>query len=685
MEKRLSCLFKEIDALKKWIVSDAPINPDSEVVREFGEFLGSILIRRGIVTLDHAREFFSCGKLSDPFLLSDMKSLVQVVENALNEDKKIVIYGDYDCDGTAATAILYSYLEAQGANVDFYIPTREEGYGMNIEALKTLIKRGAELIITVDNGISAIEEAAFLKKNGVELAITDHHQPGEKLPECAACVDPNRADDMSPFKELCGAGVVLKLLIALEGDEDFVLDRYADLVAVATIGDVMPLKGENRFIVQRGLESIRNEQNAGLAQLIKSAGKSCAGITSTELAFTVCPRINAAGRISTADKAVRLMLCEDDGDTARRISEELKELNSKRREEENIILADVRRQMVEDPLIVKQRVIVLSGEDWHHGVVGIVCSKILEEYGKPVVMMAKHGNEARGSARGIDGFSIYKMLSDCKEVLIRFGGHTGAGGFSLEADKVGEFTKRILKYADANYPKMPSPGMTISGEITGRELTLENVRRLSLLEPFGERNEVPVFLLRGCTVRSKRPMSEGKYTSLEIENSGETFRVISFKLPFARFFAEVGERIDIAAIVEINEYNGNESVQLRLLDYRPEGFREDRFFAASRVYEEICRGEGCDKRLAPRVIPQSREELMKIYDLIKKSDGRKTPEELAVFDGSVNYCMLNITLDAFYEAGMAQLQNGCPKIVPVKQKTDLFKQGLLAKLNREFM
>lgn len=675
--------------MKKWIVSESPISPESEIIREFGEFLGGILIRRGIVSLELAREFFSCGKLSDPFLLSDMKSLVEVVENALNEDKKIVVYGDYDCDGTAATAMLYSYLEAQGADVDFYIPDRGEGYGMNIEALKKLVSRGAELIITVDNGISAIEEARFLKENGVELAITDHHQPGEKLPECAACVDPKRADDMSPFKELCGAGVVLKLLIALEGDEDFVLDRYADLAAVAVIGDVMPLKGENRLIVQRGLESIRNEQNAGLAQLIRSAGRSCGNITSADLAFAVCPRINAAGRISTADKAVRLMLCEDDSDTARRIAEELAELNAKRREEENKIIADVKKQIAEDPLIVKQRVIVLSGEGWHHGVVGIVCAKVLDEYGKPVVMISyrKSGQkaEARGSARGIEGFSIYKMLAACSGVLTRFGGHTGAGGFSLDADKIGEFTGLIHKYADANYPKMPFPGMIISGEITGKELTLENVKKLALLEPFGESNEIPIFLLRGCVVKSKRPMGDGKYTSVDIENNGVTLRVISFKLPFVKFFPEAGERIDIAAAADINEYNGKESVQLKLLDYRPEGFREDRFFAASRVYEEICRGEGCDKRLAPRVIPQSREELMKIYDLIRKSGGRRTIEELAVFDGSVNFCMLNITLDAFCEAGMAELHEGRPVIVPTNQKTDLFKQGLLARLNQELV
>ena len=447
----------------------------------------------------------------------------------------------------------------------------------------------------------------------------------------------------------------------------------------------MPLKGENRFIVQRGLESIQNEQNAGLAQLIRSAGRGCENITSTDLAFTVCPRINAAGRISTADKAVRLMLCEDDGDTAKRIAEELAELNVKRREEENKILDDVKKLIAADQMLLKRRVIVLYGEGWHHGAVGIVCARILERFGKPVVMMSAQNGEARGSARGVEGFSVYRLLAACGGVLTKFGGHTGAGGFSLPAENIAEFTRLIHEYADTNYPKMPSPGMIIDGEITGRDLSLDNVKKLALLEPFGGSNEIPVFLLRGCTVRSKRSLSDGKYTSFEIENGGGVFRVISFKLPFARFFPEVGERIDIAASAEINEYNGRESVQLKLADYRPEGFREDRFFAASRVYEELRRGEGCDKRLAPRVVPQSREELMKIYDLIKKSGGRKTAEELAMFDGSVNFCMLSITIDAFCEAGMIKTDGGCPMIVPVKEKTDLFKQGLIAELNRELL
>lgn len=671
--------------MKQWTVPAAVAAANNEIMAEFGDFLGGILLRRGIVTLDSARAFFGCDSLSDPMLISDMQQAVEILRGAIDEDKRITVFGDYDCDGVCSTVMLYSYLEAQGADVDFYIPDRSEGFGMSIAALEKIVANGTELVITVDNGISAVKEAEFLKSKGVELLITDHHQPNANLPECGACVDPNRADDPSPFKDLCGAGVVLKLLVALEEDEDFVLESYADLAAVATVGDVVPLKGENRYIVQRGLDNIRNEQNAGLTMLIKAAKCHIDKITSTDLAFKVCPRINAAGRIAHAEKAARLLLCEDDADTAGRLAEELNLLNNRRKDEEDKILKDVQRQTADNPRILKERVIVLAGEGWHHGVIGIVCSKILEKYDKPVVMISIENGKASGSVRSIEGFSVHKMLMECSAPLTTFGGHPKAGGFSLPADKVGEFTELIHKYAGEFYPKMPLPSVTADMEATCADFTVDKVKLLSRIEPCGERNPVPQFLLRNCTVKSKRAMKDGLYTSFDVESGGVTLRTITFKIPFDGFIPNVGDRIDMIVTAEVSEYNDRESAELRLVDYRPADFREERFIAASRVYEEICRGEGCDKRLAPRVIPQSRGELMKIYDLVKKSGGKRTAEELAMFDGSVNYCMLRITLDAFAEAKMVELGEDCtPKILPVAEKRDLFSSGLLFELNKQF-
>lgn len=669
--------------LKKWVVSNAPVSGGADVVREFGEFLGGVLIRRGFTTLDAAREFFGCAELSDPYLMKDVEEAVALIRDALDDGRKIAVYGDYDCDGVTATAIMFSYLEAQGADVEYYIPERGEGFGMNVPALERLIAKGVRLVITVDNGISAIKEAQFLKEKGVDLIITDHHQPDEELPECAACVDPNRVGDNSPFKDLCGAGVALKLLIALEEDEEFVLDTYAHLAALGTVADVVPLKGENRFIVRRGLENMRLEQNAGLTALLRAAALEPQNLTSTSLAFRVCPRINAAGRVASAEKALRLLLCEDDVETARRIAEELTELNSKRASEEERVLNEIDAQIAADPLIAKQRVIVAAGEDWHHGVVGLACSKLLERYGKPVVIISVTDGEASGSMRSVDGFSAHKMLTACSACLTKFGGHPKAGGFSLRADKVKEFTRRIYEYAREFYPKMPDVSVCADMEVTLDMLSLDNVKSLSKLEPCGERNPAPVFLLRGCKLKAKYQMSNGKFTMFDITQGATTLRVKTFRIPFARFQPKPDDMIDLIVSAKISDYNDTESVELWLEDYRPAGFREDRFLAASRVYEEICRGEGCDKRLAPRVIPQSREELMKIYDLVRRADGKQTPEELAIFDGSVNYCMLRVTLDAFAEAKMIEYINGAPKTVPA-EKRDLFQSGLLAELQKLF-
>ncbi|MCM1165785.1 MAG: single-stranded-DNA-specific exonuclease RecJ [Lachnospiraceae bacterium] len=671
--------------MKQWILPTVVAAENNEIKSEFGDFLGEILIRRGIVTLDGARAFFGCDRLSDPMLMSDMPQAVEMVRSALDEDKRITVFGDYDCDGVCSTVMLYSYLEAQGADVDFYIPDRSEGFGMSVGALEKIAANGTQLVITVDNGISAVKEAEFLKSKGIDLLITDHHQPNASLPECGACVDPNRADDPSPFKDLCGAGVVLKLLMALEEDEDFVTESYADLAAVATVGDVVPLKGENRYIVRLGLDNIRNEQNAGLTALIKSARRRTDNITSTDLAFTVCPRINAAGRMAHAEKAARLLLCEDDAETAGRLAEETELLNNNRKTAESKILEDVQKQLAENPMILKQRVIVLAGEGWHRGVIGIVCSSLLEKYDKPVVMISVENGEARGSVRSIEGFSVHKMLMECSAPLTTFGGHPKAGGFSLPADRVGELTELIYKYARENHPKMPTAVITADIETTCAAVTVDNVRLLSKLEPFGERNAVPNILLKNCTVKAKRPMKDGKYTSFDAESGGVTLRVITFKIPFGSFLPNVGDRIDMIATASINEYNGKESAELMLVDYRPAGFPEGKFLAAARTYEEICRGEDCDKHLEPRILPQSREELIKIYEMVKKSGGKRTAEELATFDGSVNYCKLRITLDAFAEAKMIELDENCaPKILPVTEKRDLFASGLLSELKKRF-
>lgn len=669
--------------MKKWLCSPAPAGVNNEITAQFGELLGGVMLSRGITTLDRAREFFGCSSLSDPLLMKDMESTVDVIRQALDEGKKITVYGDYDCDGVTSTAMLYGYLDAMGAEVEYYIPDRSEGYGMNIPALEKILDQGTELIITVDNGVSAVEEAEYIRQRGAQLVITDHHQPPQELPVCEACVNPHRQDDNSPFKELCGAGVVLKLLCALEEDEEFVMEQYAELAAVGTIGDVMPLVGENRYIVRRGIEDIRASQNIGIDRLLRTAGVSPESVDATTVAFSICPRINAAGRIAAADKAVQLLMA-DSPEQAGLLSEELNLMNENRRAEEARIMEDVSRQLESDPSILRERMLVVSGEGWHHGVIGIVAARLLEKYGKPVLMISVENGEARGSARGIDGFSIYKLLDRCSRVLTKFGGHPKAGGFSLPADRVEDFRQMVYAFCRECYPKMPEYTVSADMEITGDRLTEEALNSLSQLEPCGEGNQRPVFLLRNCTVESKRALKDGRYTSFELRSGGVKLKALCFGIPFAKFHPEQGSMVDIIAAAELNEFRGVKSVTLKVQEIRPSGFREDRFFAAQRTYEEISRGEGCDSRLAPRVIPD-RNALMAVYDLLRKYGGAMSAEELCIYGGSdLNYCMLRIALDTFASAGMAEQSADADtvRLIPVTHKTDLMASGFLADLRR---
>ncbi len=676
-------------ALKKWTVASAM--GGDEIISEFGEFFGGLLTRRGITTMDKAREFFSCDRLSDPFELKDMDKAVEVIKSALDAGDKITVYGDYDCDGVTATVMLHSYLEAMGADVEYYIPDRSEGYGMNIPAVTKILDGGTKLIITVDTGITALNEAALIKERGAGLVITDHHQPSEQLPVCDACVDPHRADDTSSFKDLCGAGVALKLLCALEGDEEFITEQYADLAAVGTIGDVMPIRGENRYIVRRGLDSIHTGQNPGLTRLIRASGVSPESITSTQIVYSVAPRINSAGRMSIggetagADKAARLLMT-DNAQNAASLAEELCLLNDERKSTEAEILEAVNEELINDPRLLSERVIITAKQGLQSGIIGIIASKLTEKYAKPSMVITIDGDMAHGSMRSIEGFSAHKLLTMCSEPLTKFGGHTMAGGFTLPADRLDEFKELVYRAARENCPQMPAPCIHADMEVTGAELTVENVELLQRLEPFGEGNPQPLFLMKNCKLLSKRSIKDGKYTSFEISSGGETLRCITFKTPYERFFPKAGDNIDILTNVEAREYNGRTSVSLKVVDMRPSGFNADRFFAAKRVYEAITRGEGCDKRLAPRVMPRDRVDLVYVYKLVMDHGMHMSAEDMCVYGPGLNYCMLRVTLDAFAEAGLIKLSPDAERseIIPSNgQKFDLFSHGLIPRMKKE--
>ena len=554
--------------MKKWLCAAAPA-ADNEITQQFGELLGGVMLSRGITSLDRAREFFGCSSLSDPLLIKDMEAAVEVIRGALDEGKKITVFGDYDCDGITSTAMLYGYLNAMGAEADYYIPDRSEGYGMNLEALKHILDSGTELIITVDNGISAVEEAKYIAERGAQLVITDHHQPPQELPVCEACVDPHRADDNSPFKELCGAGVVLKLLCALEEDEDFVLEQYADLAAVGTVADVMPLIGENRFIVRRGLENIHSSQNQGLDKLIRSAGIEPVRVDSTSIAFSIAPRINAVGRIARADRAVELLLTESP-EQAGLISEELALCNSQRTAEETRIMEEAAQQIEQRPELLRERVLVVSGEGWKHGVIGLVCAKLLNKYGKPVLVISVENGEARGSARGIDGFSIYKLLEGCSRVLTKFGGHPMAAGLSLAGEEMIEPFRRALNDNSTLTGEDFVEKVVIDVPMPITYITKNLIRQLSLLEPFGKGNTKPLFAQKGLTVLNYRIFGKNRnVVKVQLADAGG-YQMDGVYFGEGEAFAayvDAHPTLSVAYYPSIDTWNGRDKLQINIQSY----------------------------------------------------------------------------------------------------------------------
>ena len=480
--------------MKKWVV----LSPDAESVRnivkttDLAPLTAEVMSARGYNDTDSLKSFFDLEPLSDPYLLTDMSKAVEVINKAIENGETICVYGDYDCDGVTSTAILYDYLLNMGAEVICYIPERSEGYGLNKAAIDAINENGASLIITVDNGISAIEEAKYIKEHGMKLVVTDHHQPSEELPEAEAVVDPYRKNSTSPFKHLAGVGVTLKLLAALDdGDYSLVCEQYGDIAAIGTIADVVPLVSENRTIVSNGLRMIKNTENYGLISLMEESGVDPENITSTNVAFTLSPRINAAGRFGSPITALDMLTSEEE--EARGFAHELSVLNERRKKAEADICDEIRQLLKASPRILNERVLVVYGDGWHHGVIGIVASRLLEAYEKPVVVISKDDNGfAVGSARSMKGFNIFKCFESCRDILVKFGGHECAGGLTVKSEDIPKLNSMIQTYAKEACPKMPRFTITADKLIKGADITIKNISDLKRLEPFGTDNASPL-------------------------------------------------------------------------------------------------------------------------------------------------------------------------------------------------
>lgn len=642
---------------KKWIVADADKEKASLLSEKLNidPFIAFLLVSRGIDDELSASDFLNSGcAFTSPYSLVDMDKAVSRINSALDNDEKICIYGDYDCDGVTSTALLYTFFESIGADVTYFIPNRlTDGYGMNIAAIDTIKSRGTDLIITVDNGISAIEEAEYIYSLGMELIVTDHHQVGDILPKACAVINPHRPENKIKFRDFAGVGVAFKLACAVyDGEVEDMLEQYADLVTIGTIGDIVPLKNENRGFVKYGLQLINDDSRIGIAALRQAAGNADDELSATDIAFQLCPRINAAGRMDSADKALDLLIC-DDYEQARFKAEQLNLENNHRHEVESNITDDIREMIENNPSLADDRVIVIAGKNYHHGVIGIVAAHIVSVYGKPAIIIGiDDDGKSTGSARSIDGFNIFEAISSCADLLSHFGGHPLAAGLSLSENDIDAFRKRINEYAEKEYPVMPVQSLRLDCKLSPFYLNTDLVDNLESLEPYGADNTQPIFGLFNVKLISVSPIGDGKHIRFEVQKKGQNFKIVKFKTTVDDFPYKTGDMLDVAIKVSKNYFKGRYYLSIRCEDIRLNGIDDDKYFSEKRDYELFLLGYDGEPVLYP-----NRKICASIYRFVKQHNGwNYSLDDLYFAMGqAVTYGQLIFALKAFSEAGLITL------------------------------
>ena len=558
----------------KWIVKEIN-NEKVELLKakfNLSNLVAKILSNRNILGRemqeDDIKKFLNPTRddFYDPFLLPDMEQAVERIEQAINNNEKILIYGDYDADGITSTTILIKFFKEIGVEVDKYIPNRlEEGYGINNKALEEIKNRGIDLIITVDTGITANDQVKYANELGLDVIITDHHEPSDEIPKAVAVIDAKRKNNKYPFNQLAGCGIAFKLTQAISIKRKLEPSKYLknlDIVSIGTISDLVPLVDENRVIVKLGLMLVKQTKNIGLRKLLlKSQLKE---LDSTSISFGITPRINAAGRLGNQNDALNLFITED-AKEAERLSEILNSYNIERQKIGNKIYEEAISQLKDK----EKNCIILGKEDWHHGVIGIVSSKITEKFNKPSILLCFENNIAKGSGRSVPGFDLYKAISSTKEYLLGFGGHTMACGLSLTVENFEKFKKEITKYIDENLDiSKLEKEIYIDEILTIDDLDIEKIKELKSLEPFGEENPEPIIMYKNVEINGIRTLSENKHLKLSLKKNDKIIDAIGFNLGELAEKYKIGDTIDIVGNIEINSFNGKDSIQIRLIDIR---------------------------------------------------------------------------------------------------------------------
>lgn len=556
---------------KKWECYNLDNEKVEELVkkRHITNLLASILVNRGIIDGEKINVFLNPTRKDfyNPFLMPDMEIAVKRIVKAIENKEKIMIYGDYDADGITSITVLKKYLNEIGLKTGEYIPNRlNEGYGLNKDAISKIYNDGYRLMITVDCGISGLEEVEYANSLGIEIIITDHHEPAEKLPEAIAVIDAKRKDNKYPFNQLAGVGVVFKLIQAISTElklEEKEYLKYLDLVCIGTISDIVPLVDENRVIAKLGLKLIEKTKNIGLKTLLNIADLK--KIDSNAISFGVAPRINACGRMGFQEEALQLFLTEDSGE-ATKIAKRLVQFNQERQAKEKQIFEEVIEKIEKDDK--DKKCIVLAEENWHHGVIGIVASKITEIYYKPSILICLEGDKGKGSGRSVPGFDLYTALTKCSDYIEKFGGHSMAIGITIKKENFEKLKETIEKYAQESNISDIMPIINIDKEINLKNINIEEVKSLELLEPFGEANKMPLFLLRNLKIDSIRALSGGKHLKLTLKQDNNIVDAIGFNMGDLSKEYLLGDKVDVVGTIEINSFGNKENIQINLKDIR---------------------------------------------------------------------------------------------------------------------
>ncbi|MBE6540992.1 MAG: single-stranded-DNA-specific exonuclease RecJ [Ruminococcaceae bacterium] len=690
-----------------------------------------LLVNRGCSTAAEAKAFLAKEEeqLHDPFLMTDMECAAVRIASAIEDGEKIVIFGDYDVDGVTSVSSLYLYLSSKGADVSYYIPCRSgEGYGMSENAVRKLATDGCQLIITVDTGITAVNEARLVRELGVDLIITDHHECHSEIPEAVAVVNPRRSDCPYPFKELAGVGVVFKVLCAVESvmnPEDSLMKcvrnvsrAYGDLVAIGTVADVMPIRDENRLIVSHGLKLMEEETRPGLIELmeatrLESKYNTKKKITASYIGYTIAPRINAAGRIRDASIAVELFLAKDSA-TAVPIARNLCDINHERQTEENLIVEEAYAQITSEHDFEKDPVIVLDNGKWHHGIIGIVASRITEKYGCPSILISFEGSVGedgesgddvgKGSGRSVKGMNLVESLSSCSDLLEKFGGHELAAGLSIKRENLPEFKRRLNEYAREC---LGNTDMQVSleaeCELYPEDITMQQASELYYLEPYGVSNPVPVFVIRNVRLCDTALVGGGKHTRLTLQIGSEYISAMCFRQSLTDLDIYSGDTVDVMFTLDINEFQNVRSVQMIVKDVRLSEAQFKNEYAERELYSNIKKGMKPEEmRLDPissaSIVP-THEDFAAVYSTLKRElraehevfSIRALIHLLKTAGIKITYVKLKFILMTFRELNILEVnklggehETYAFKYVFLKSKTNLDKSNIYRKLKADF-